>query len=177
VTMRRTEMSDTFSHRAWRLLNDAFERVLLHPSDAEARAEMQLGSHYAGVAIEQSMLGAAHACANPLTARYSVAHGLALAMLLPHVVRWNGRVAAERYAALLNSPRRRARDQDAAESLAARLDDLAGAAGLGLKLSDSGVDEAALPELAAEAAQQWTGTFNPRPFDVAGALQIYRAAL
>jgi alcohol dehydrogenase len=177
VTMRRTEMSDTFSHRAWRLLNDAFERVLLHPSDAEARAEMQLGSHYAGVAIEQSMLGAAHACANPLTARYSVAHGLALAMLLPHVVRWNGTVAAERYAALLNSPRRRARDQDAAESLAARLDDLAGAAGLGLKLSDSGVDEAALPELAAEAAQQWTGTFNPRPFDVAGALQIYRAAL
>jgi alcohol dehydrogenase len=177
VTIRRTPMSDTFSQRAWRLLSDAFERVLLHPADAEARAGMQLGAHYAGMAIEQSMLGAAHACANPLTARYSVAHGLALAILLPHVVRWNGGVAASRYASLLNSPRRRARDQDAAEALAGRLEDLAGAAGLALKLSDSGVDQAALPQLAAEAAEQWTGTFNPRPLDAAGAMEIYRAAL
>ncbi len=177
VTMRGTPMSDTFSLRAWRLLNGAFERVLLHPADAEARAAMQLGAHYAGMAIEQSMLGAAHACANPLTARYNLPHGLALAILLPHVVRWNGGVAAERYAALLNSPRRRARDQDAAEDLAFRLEDLAAAAGLAVTLSDSGVDEAALPELAAEAAQQWTGAFNPRPFDAAGAIEIYRAAL
>ncbi len=177
VTMRRTPMSDAFSHRAWRMLNDAFERVLLHPADGEARAAMQLGSHYAGMAIEQSMLGAAHACANPLTARYNLTHGLALAILLPHVVRWNAGVAAERYAALLNSPRRRARDQEAAEALAARLEDLAGAAGLAMKLSDGGVDEAALPGLAADAAAQWTGTFNPRPFDADGAMEIYRAAL
>ena len=177
VTMKRTAMSDTFSHRAWRLLSEAFERVLLHPADVEARTAMQLGAHYAGMAIEQSMLGAAHACANPLTARYNLTHGLALAILLPHVVRWNGGIAAERYAALLNSPRRRARDQEAPEALAGRLEDLAAAAGLAMKLSDSGVDEAALQDLAAEAAQQWTGTFNPRPFDAAGALEIYRAAL
>jgi alcohol dehydrogenase len=177
VTMKRTAMSDMFSHRGWRLLSEAFERVLLHPGDAEARAAMQLGSHYAGLAIEHSMLGAAHACANPLTAKYNLTHGLALAILLPHVVRWNGGLAAERYAALLNSPRRRARDQEAPEALAARLEDLAAAAGLAMKLSDSGVDEAAIPELAAEAAQQWTGTFNPRPFDAAGAIEIYRAAL
>ena len=177
VTMRRTAMSDTFSHRAWQLLNEAFERVLEHPADADARAAMQLGAHYAGAAIEQSMLGAAHACANPLSARYNLTHGLALAMLLPHVVRWNGGIAAQRYAALMNSPRRRTRDQDGAEVLAARLEDLAAAAGLAMKLSDSGVDEAALPGLAGEAAQQWTGTFNPRPFDAAGAVEIYRAAL
>jgi alcohol dehydrogenase len=177
VSMRRTPMSDTFSHRAWRLLNEGFERVLLHPADAQARAAMQLGAHYAGLAVEHSMLGAAHACAAPLTARYAIQHGLALAILLPYVVRWNGGVVSDRYAALLNSPRRRARDQDAAETLAGRLEDLAGAAGLGLKLSDSGVDEAALAELAADAAQQLAGTFNPRPFDVSGAIEIYRAAL
>jgi alcohol dehydrogenase len=50
---------------------------------------MQLGAFYAGVAIENSMLGATHACANPLTARYGTAHGAAIAMLLPSVVRWN----------------------------------------------------------------------------------------
>jgi len=176
VTMRRTPLSDTFSHRAWRLLVDAFERVLLHPADLEARAAMQLGSHFAGMAIEQSMLGAAHACANPLTARYNLAHGLALAILLPHVVRWNAGVAFERYAALVGSPRRRARDEDAAETLALRLEDLARAGDLGMRLSDSGVEETALPELAAQAAGQWTGTFNPRPFDTQGAMEIYRAA-
>jgi len=177
VTVRRTPLSDTFSHRAWMLLSHAFERVLLHPADAEARAAMQLGAHFAGVAIEQSMLGAAHACANPLTARYDLAHGLALAILLPHVVRWNAGAAQDHYAALLNSPRRRARDEEAAETLARRVEDLASAGALAMKLSDSGVEESALPGLAAQAAEQWTGTFNPRPFDAAGALEIYRAAL
>jgi len=177
VTIRRTPLSDTFSHRAWQLLNDAFERVLLHPADVEARAAMQLGAHFAGMAIEQSMLGAAHACANPLTARYNLTHGLALAILLPHVVRWNARVASERYAALIGSPRRRARDEDAAETLARRLEDLARAGALAMTLSDSGVAKSAIPELSAQAAAQWTGTFNPRPFDAEGAAEIYRAAL
>jgi alcohol dehydrogenase len=176
VTMRRTPLSDTFSHRAWRLLADAFERVLLHPANADARAAMLLGSHFAGIAIEQSMLGAAHACANPLTARYNLAHGLALAILLPPVVRWNAGVAPEQYAALIGSPRRRARDEDAAETLALRLEDLARAAGLAMRLADRGVEERALPELAVQAAAQWTGTFNPRRFDAQGAMEIYRAA-
>jgi alcohol dehydrogenase len=176
VTTKRTPLSDMYSHEAWRLLSGAFERVLLHDGDAEARAAMLLGSHLAGTAIELSMLGAAHACANPLTARYSIAHGLALAMLLPTVVRWNGTVAQDRYGALLGSPRRRARDEDAAETLARRLEDFAAAGGLTLRLRDAGVEANALPELAAVAAQQWTGTFNPRPFDAAGALEIYRTA-
>lgn len=177
VTTKRSAISDTFSHKAWRMLSEAFERVLLYPSDLEARAAMQVGSHLAGTAIELSMLGAAHACANPLTARAGLAHGVALAILLPHVVRWNGSVASEEYQALMGSPRRRARDVDAAESLARRLEDLALAAALPAKLSDTGVAESSLPELAALAAEQWTGTFNPRPFDAAGALEIYRAAL
>ena len=176
VTTRRTLLSDTFSHQAWRLLADGFERVVVHPSDMDARAMMQLGAHFAGMAIEQSMLGAAHACANPLTARFNVTHGLALAMLLPHVVRWNGLVAGDRYAALLGSPRRRARDAEVPETLARRLEDFAVAGGLPARLSDVGVKEEALAELADLAAEQWTGTFNPRPFDAPGALEIYRAA-
>lgn len=176
VTVKRTPLSEMYSHEAWRLLSGAFERVLLHPADAEARAAMLLGAHFAGVAIEQSMLGAAHACANPVTARYRVTHGLALAILLPKVVRWNASVVQDRYGALLGSPRRRVRDEDAAETLARRLEDLAAMGGLAMNLRDTGVDAGALPELAEQAAQQWTGAFNPRPFDAAGALEIYRAA-
>ena len=173
VTAKRTPLSAMYSHEAWRMLSGAFERVLLYPADTEARAAMQIGSYFAGVAIEQSMLGAAHACANPITARYGVAHGLALAILLPAVVRWNAAVARDGYNALLGSPRRRMRDEDGAESLARRLEDLSTAGGLALTLQQAGVEAVALPELAAQAAQQWTGTFNPRPFDVTGALEIY----
>jgi alcohol dehydrogenase len=177
VTTRRTTWSETFSHRAWHLLSEAFERVLLHPADMGARAAMQVGAHFAGTAIEQSMLGAAHACANPLTARAGLTHGVALAILLPHVVRWNAEVASDGYAALLGSPRRRARDLDPADTLARRLEDFARAAGLPARLEDAGVRAEMLPELAELAATQWTGTFNPRPFDAAGALEIYKAAL
>jgi alcohol dehydrogenase len=177
VSARRTPLSDTFSHQAWKLLSEAFERVLLHPSDAEARSAMLLGAHFAGMAIEQSMLGAAHACANPLTARYNIAHGLALAILLPHVVRWNAPIARDRYAALLGPPRRRMRDENAAETLARRLEDFALAGHLSITLADAGVTADAIPGLAELAAQQWTGGFNPRPFDAKGAEEIYRAAL
>jgi len=177
VTTKRTPMSDLFSHQAWRLLSNAFERVLLHPSDLEARSAMMAGAHFAGMAIEQSMLGAAHACANPLTARYDLPHGQALAIMLPRVVRWNAAVAGDRYALLLGSPRRRSGDRDGADTLGRRLEDFVLAGGLAARLSDVGVEESAIPELAAQAAQQWTGTFNPRPFDAAGAAEVYRAAL
>ncbi|MBA2301781.1 MAG: iron-containing alcohol dehydrogenase [Acidobacteria bacterium] len=177
VTVKRTPLSDTFSHQAWNLLSEAFERVLLHPTDAGPRSAMLLGAHFAGMAIEQSMLGAAHACANPLTARFNVAHGLALAIVLPHVVRFNAPAARDRYAALLGAPRRRARDEDPAETLARRLEDFAVAGHLSITLSDAGVSEEAIPELADLAAQQWTGGFNPRPFDAKGAEEIYRAAM
>jgi alcohol dehydrogenase len=177
VTSKRTPLSDTFSHQAWRLLSDAFERLLLHPADGDARSAMILGAHFSGMAIEQSMLGAAHACANPLTAKFNVAHGLALAILLPQVVRWNGSVANQSYAALLGNRRRRVRDEDPAETLARRLEDFAIAGHLALRLSDVGVKADAIPELARLAAQQWTGSFNPRPFDVHGAEEIYHAAM
>ena len=177
VSTKRSPLSDLFSHQAWRLLSDAFERVLLHPTDEQARSSMLLGAHFAGMAIEQSMLGAAHACANPLTARYGIAHGLALAILLPHVVRWNAPVARERYAAFLGTPRRRARDEDPADTLARRLEDFAIAGHMAITLGDAGVNDGDIPELAQLAATQWTGGFNPRPFDAKGAEEIYRAAM
>ena len=77
VTTRRSEISDLFARDAWRRLDRYYERVLSTPDDVRARGGMLLGSHQAGIAIEQSMLGAAHACANPLTARYGTTHGVA----------------------------------------------------------------------------------------------------
>ena len=162
VTTKRNPLSELFSREAWRLLEPNYERVLTQPDNISARGAMQLGAFYAGIAIENSMLGATHACANPLTARHGTAHGAAIAMLLPTVVRWNAKAGIN-----YMMP---------GEELAQRLEELAEIGGLRNNLRSAGVSESELPELAADAATQWTGTFNPRPLDIHGAIEIYRCA-
>jgi alcohol dehydrogenase len=165
VTTRHTALSECFSRSAWRLINSGFERMIDSPEDLNARGELLLGAHFGGLAVENSMLGAAHACALPLTAEFGIGHGTAVALLLRHVVRWNRPVAGARY------------DELTAPGLEDRLEQLAETAGLPLNLEQAGVPEEALPRLAERAAAQWTGRFNPRPLDVAGALEIYQWAL
>jgi alcohol dehydrogenase len=175
VTSRRTSISDLFARGAWRLIAGSYERVLTDPSDLSARGAMLLGAHEAGIAIELSMLGATHACANPLTARYGTTHGVAIAVMLPHVVRWNSRAVGDRYAELVDACEP-ATSGSPGDRLAAHLSALARVAGLPGALTDIGVPRSDLPALAADAATQWTGTFNPRPFDAAAALELYEEA-
>ncbi|HYN25775.1 MAG TPA: iron-containing alcohol dehydrogenase [Pyrinomonadaceae bacterium] len=182
VTTKRNGLSEFFSREAWRLLEANYEIVLEQPDNLEARGAMQLGSYFAGTAIENSMLGATHACANPLTTHYSTVHGAALAMLLPSVVRWNGAVVGDRYAELLRLGSRLPSNAsisdlgESAERLAQKLEQLAAAGGLRRSLRTAGVPLSDLQMLAEEAAKQWTGSFNPRQFDFAGAMEVYERA-
>lgn len=177
VATRRGPMSQLFALTAWRLLEPNLEKVLRHPDDLDARGAMQLGANFAGTAIENSMLGACHACANPLTAHYGLTHGVAIGILLPHVVRFNAAAVGALYgdlvheAGLVNGD-----EQSAGESLACRISDLVENADLPTSLSDCGVSEGILSVLAEEAAQQWTGNFNPRPVGYAELLHIYEQA-
>jgi alcohol dehydrogenase len=175
VTTRRTELSDMFAREAWRLLEPSYERVLMAPDDLEARGAMLLGAYQAGMAVEQSMLGAAHACANPLTARYGTTHGVAIGVMLPHVVRWNAAQVGQRYADLLATSGG-VRGPDAGTQLANRLAALVRAGGLPATIGELGVSRMDLEGLAADAATQWTGTCNPRPFDASAALGLYEQA-
>jgi alcohol dehydrogenase len=214
VTTRATAVSHLFAQDAWRLLEANYERVLTEPGDLIARGAMLIGAHEAGIAIEQSMLGATHACANPLTARYGTIHGVAIAVMLPHVVRWNAEHVENRYRELIRAAKREGRsdpnpgawtdgpstkdqaprtkayqaprtkeagparghDDEAAEQLAGRLEELRRAGGLPGTLRELGVPHDALPALASDAGAQWTGTFNPRPFDADAALGLYERA-
>ena len=175
VTSGRTDESVTLSHRAFALLSRAFPLVTAGGATAAAWEDMQLGAFLAGAAIERSMLGAAHACANPLTRRFDVAHGRALAITLPRVVRWNAPSAKEAYSDLLRAARIRP-GANPAETLASLLEDWIAGAGLPPDLAAERVDLDALPSLAEEAAQEWTGRFNPRAFDAAGARAVYRSS-
>src|SRR5947208_3861047 len=162
-----------FARHAWRLLNSNFERVLRQPNDLAARGEMQLGAHFAGMAIENSMLGCCHACANPLTAHYGLTHGMAVGVMLPHVIRFNASAVGSLYADLAAD----AGLSGGAEALARRVTDLLQTAELPTDLTACGASRSILPLLAEEAAQQWTGRFNPRPVTHSELLHLYEAAM
>src|SRR5436309_797334 len=159
VTTKRSALSQMFARRAWRLLEANFERVLERPRDLPARAAMQLGAHLAGMAIENSMLGCCHACANPLTAHYGLTHGMAVGVMLPHVIRFNAAAVGSLYADLAAD----AGLSGGAEALARRVTALLQAAELPASLTECGVSRDILTLLAEEANQQWTARFNPRP--------------
>lgn len=162
----RSEVSRAMSREAWKRLRAAYPKVVEDASDAAARAEMLLGAHLAGAAIEQAMLGAAHACANPLTARCGVVHGVAVALMLPAVVRFNAAGGENPYEDV----------SDDADALARDLEGMRAAAGIPGGLESVGVDREMLPELARTAAEQWTASFNPRGVDHHAMLGIYKAA-
>jgi alcohol dehydrogenase len=183
-TTKRNDVSRRLSVEAWRLLSGAFEASLgagsgpgTEGSAAEDRSngrpspdprrDMLLGAHLAGCAIENSMLGAAHACANPLTARYNVVHGHAVGAMLPHVVRFNSEGAERPYADLGVDP----------EQLAEKLTRFLAAAGIPARLREHGVKESSLDDLADMASKQWTATFNPRKVTAADLRRLYEAAM
>lgn len=180
VTKPRNPASLAFSREAWLLLAENFPNVLKDPGNLEARSGMQLGACFAGLAIENSMLGATHALANPLTSHYGIIHGQAIGLMLPHVIRFNGARFGMWYHELLEltaggngfpDP------DDGAEGLADFVSKLVAEAGLPRHLSECGVATEKLPELADDAASQWTGTFNPRPVGQSDYLKLYEQAM
>ncbi len=178
VCTRRSPLSQMYARTAWRLLEPNLETVLRDPGNVEARGAMQLGANFAGSAIETSMLGACHACANPLTAHYGITHGIAIGVLLPHVIRFNATAAGVLYGDLAREVAYVNGDlAAAAEVLARRITTLMEAAGLPTTLSACGVSGTILPLLAEEASEQWTARFNPRPVTEADLLHLYEQAL
>ncbi|MCC7085984.1 MAG: iron-containing alcohol dehydrogenase [Pirellulales bacterium] len=175
----RNPASMAFSREAWLLLGGNFGHVLQHPSDLNARGGMQLGACFAGLAIENSMLGAAHALANPLTSHFNLAHGQAVGMMLPHVIRFNGEEVGSLYFELLEctAGSNGFPTPDAGHcGLADFVADLLSQAGLIGQLRDFDIPFDRLESLAVDAAKQWTGGFNPRKVATEELLELYRAA-
>ena len=172
VCTRRNPISALYAEGAFRQLAGAIGSVIAGAPGPETRGRMQLGAALAGLAIENSMLGAAHATANPLTARHGVIHGHAVAMMLPHVMRFNAAEPAvsaiyDRYSDILR------------ESGFATVPVIDWVAELIATCALPGLNGATpdLPALAADAMRQWTSQFNPRPLHAADCVALYRRAL
>jgi alcohol dehydrogenase len=182
VTRRRNVVSWMYSESAFQKLAGGLARVLDEPRDLGARGDMLLGAALAGLAIECSMLGGAHACANPLTARFGVVHGAAVGVMLPAVIRFNavpGSPSESAYARLAIAAGWSPAGVPVTTAAAALVDGvsrLLDRAGIPRSILDAGVPLAAIPELAAAAARQWTAQFNPRDLDVEAFIGLYTAA-
>lgn len=165
VCTKRNPISSAYSREAFHLIASAIRPILGGNANLEARGRMLLGASMAGSAIENSMLGAAHATANPLTARFDVPHGHAVSLMLPHVIRLNSgnsesAMIYDSYSSFLGEP------------LSGWLEETIALAGL----RQISLESAAIPALVEDAAQQWTGRFNPVPLDPATITSLYQAA-
>lgn len=170
VTRERSPLSMDYSREAWRLLSSNFPKVLEDPGDIAARAGMQNGASLAGLAIEASMLGAAHSAANPLTADYGIVHGVAIGLVLPAVVRFNSSVVGGEYDKLTGV------EGSNGEDLALSLEKFRQLSGLPQCLSDCKVKNEDIERLSVEASSQWTARFNPVKVTADDFQEIYRNA-
>lgn len=165
VSTKRNLLSQMLAIQAWKLLNSNFQ-IALDVEQQDARGKMLFGAYLAGLAIENSMLGAAHACANPLTARYGITHGIAVSLMLPHVIRFNEQSVGGFYQGLYSKG-----------NLADRIDSLIECSDLPNTLQECSVQypimSTDLPSLAKEASVQWTAQFNPRPVGIDDFERLY----
>jgi len=173
VSKRRNLISTTYSRRSFGLLASGFSRVLSDPGDLDARSCMQVGACLAGMAIETSMLGAAHATANPLTARHDVTHGQAVGLMLPAVIRMNGREHADWYAELMREVDPGVSVEEAPERLAQLVIQWLREARLATSLSELSIPDSGIDHFIEDALRQWTGTFNPVPLDADRVRSLY----
>lgn len=155
-------VSRMYAREAFRLIDGSLEGFV---RDGTGAADCLLGAHFAGMAIETSMLGAAHACANALTAAHGTTHGIAVGVMLPAVVAYNAAGDVDPYVGFTER-----------KDLFGRLASLRSAVGLPAGVEALGVSRSEFVSLAEEAAKQWTGTFNPRPIDAETCVALYEAA-
>ena len=151
----------------------ALPRAVKDGGDLEARERMMRAVVSASLAFSNTRLGNVHAMALPLGGWCHVAHGTAVAVLLPHVMDFNRTAAPDRYAAVGEAM---GAGKDAKASVRATFE-LLETVGIPKRLSESGVTEDKIPLMAKDAIQSGNIAVNPRPTTLADVEALYRAAL
>jgi len=169
---------DAQALQALRLIRDNLERAVLTPEDEEARGNMLVA---ASLAITLN-LGSTHAMSHPVGAHYGVPHGVANAIHLPHVIRFNaedGADAADRYRDVgeLLGFESGGSGAAAGDALATQLSGLSARLGLPTRLSEVGVPEQGIPILVEGAMGDGTTLLNPREPSEEDYAELFRRAL
>ncbi|WP_051813895.1 bifunctional acetaldehyde-CoA/alcohol dehydrogenase [Kitasatospora sp. MBT63] len=196
VSVYANDFTDGLALHGIRLIFDNLEQAVTDgPANPVAREKMHNAGTIAGMAFGSAFLGVVHAMAHTLGATFHVAHGRTNALLLPHVIRYNGTapgkvtgwpkyrsyVAPERYQAIARMLGLAAgTPEQGVESLAAGVEELRDRVGIPRSFKEAGVDEtaflAALPKQAMNAYEDQCAPANPRMPLLADMQQLMRLA-
>jgi alcohol dehydrogenase len=178
LSLRPNPWSDGIALQAIRMIAANLPRACDDGTDLEARSQMLLAAHMAGVAFGHTGLGLCHAIGHSLGGRWNIAHGVALSMLLPDVLRFNLPVRTARLAdiafALGVGDTRSGQDRNAAAAIEA-VAGLTDRVGLTAGLADSGITEADFAQIAADALDDEVLANTPRPPTRADIISILRS--
>jgi alcohol dehydrogenase class IV len=172
-------MIDLYALEGVRLAATFVTRAVTNGQDIEAREQMALASLYGGICLGPVNTAAVHALAYPLGGEFHIAHGQSIALMLPHVFRFNAVATPSRHARIALALGVAPQGDDLATALAgaAKLEELIAACGLPPRLNDYAIEESSFPALV-KSAMTVTRLLknNPREVTAADALEIYRQA-
>ena len=179
ITPGAWAMSDMFELKAIEMIARHLPAAVANGHDLEARNGMAVAQYIAGMGFSNVGLGAVHGMAHPLGAFYNIPHGVANALLLPYVMEYNMPSSIQKYkkiAQAMGCDIQGMNDEAAAVAAVESVKQLSLKIGIPQKLSEIGVKEEDLEQLAQSAYADVCTPGNPRDVTVEDLLALYRKA-
>lgn len=180
ITLGAYRLTDALALEAIQLISESLRDAVAKGDDLEARSKMAYGSFVAGMSFSNCGLGVVHSLAHQLGGVYNLPHGVCNAVLLPHVMRFNVSVCAEKMAqvAVAMGVDISGMSVDAAADAAiVAVEKLSADVGIPAGLRELGVQDEKLEEMAKQALVDPCAPGNPRDMSLEDAVSIYKAAL
>lgn len=180
ITKAHNTMSDMFHMKAIELIFENLAKAV-NEKDSTAIENMAMAQYMAGMGFSNVGLGIVHSMAHQLGAVYDTPHGIANAILLPTVMRFNGEVCADRFREILcHIGRPDAKDlnnQDVINTFVWMIEELSKACGVTMRVKDTGCKEEDLEMLADKAMQDPCKPGNPREVTKEDFIRLFREAM
>jgi alcohol dehydrogenase len=178
--LQRNPITDALALHAIRLIATYLHRSVENGDDLLARGQMQIAATMAGMAFSNAMVGLVHAMAHSLGGRFGVPHGLANAILLPHVMRYNMEACTGQYAFVaeaMGCRKPETSEAEAAEEAVKAVEELSKNIGLPVRLKEIDVPRDGLKDCAELSLSDGSIVYNPQPvFEAEEVLKVYEAA-
>ena len=180
ITKGAWELSDMFEIKAIEMIHRYLPIAVEEPTNPEGRNGMAVAQYVAGMAFSNVGLGVDHGMAHPLSALHDVPHGVACAMLLPTIMRWNASAALDKYVDIAKAVgvyRDGMTREEAAEAACDEIANLSRRVGIPAHLSELGITEKDIDALADQAIADVCTPGNPRPVTREDIVALYRQIL
>ena len=175
ITKGAWELSDMFEIKAIEMIYRNLPIAVEDPRNPVGRDGMAVAQYVAGMAFSNVGLGVDHGMAHPLSALFDVPHGVACAMLLPTVMRFNMPAAKEKYVEIAKACgvyEIGMSTDEAAEAACKAIEELSAKVGTNKRLTDLGIKESDISALAEQAINDVCTPGNPRPVSKQDIIEI-----